>query len=137
MEISFAILGNYNDDKIKQYVTTIFGIKNCDTVKKARKWLEQNHIDYIFHDVRSDGLSLSQIEQWISATGWETVLNRRGTTWRGLDSKTQEQVSADNVAQLLLDNPAMIKRPVLEQHGAITVGFKPDIYEALFNPDLN
>ena len=114
-------------------MTTIYGIKNCDTVKKARKWLDQNNIDHRFHDVRNDGLSLQQIKQWISATNWETVLNRRGTTWRSLDSEIQEQVSADNVAQLLLDNPAMIKRPVLDKDGVITVGFKPDIYQSLFN----
>lgn len=118
-------------------MTTIYGIKNCDTVKKARKWLDRNNIDHQFHDVRSDGLSLQLIEHWISATNWEIILNRRGTTWRGLSTKVQEQISADNVAQLLLDNPAMIKRPVLDQDGAIIVGFKPDIYQALFNPDLN
>lgn len=114
-------------------MTTIFGIKNCDTVKKARKWLDQNNIDHQFHDVRSDGLSLQQIEHWISETKWEIVLNRRGTTWRNLNPEAQKQVNADNVAQLLLDNPTMIKRPVLDQNGTITIGFKSDVYQSLFN----
>ncbi|MEZ5528518.1 MAG: ArsC family reductase [Porticoccaceae bacterium] len=111
----------------------LYGIKNCDTVKKARRWLDESQVAYRFHDVRADGLSLDMINQWIAAAGWEKVLNRAGTTWRKLAPEVQQQVNADNVAALLLEQPAMIKRPVLDQSGAITIGFKPDLYATRFN----
>jgi len=112
---------------------TLYGIKNCDTVKKARKWLDENNIAHQFHDVRADGLNQDMLKQWIDATSWETVLNKRGTTWRKLDPATQESVSAENVSELLLEHPAMIKRPVLDINGEITIGFKPDNYGKIFN----
>lgn len=113
--------------------TVLYGIKNCDTVKKARRWLDEHEIAYRFHDVRADGLDLSMIDSWIAAVGWQEVLNKAGTTWRKLDPEVQQQVSADNVATLLLEYPAMIKRPVLVTNGNITIGFKPDIYATCFN----
>ena len=112
---------------------TLFGIKNCDTVKKARHWLSDNDIEHGFHDVRADGLTLEQIEEWIAKTDWEIVLNRRGTTWRKLDPSTQETVTRSNIAELLLANPAMIKRPILDVNGVISVGFKPELYHSIFN----
>lgn len=112
---------------------TLYGIKNCDTVKKARKWLDENSITYRFHDVRSDGLDQGMLGHWIDAVGWETVLNKRGTTWRKLDPTIQENISANNVTELLLEHPAMIKRPVLDIKGAITIGFKADNYHEIFN----
>ena len=114
--------------------TILYGIKNCDTVKKARRWLDEQQVSYRFHDVRADGLDPQMIERWIAAAGWEKVLNKAGTTWRKLEPSAKEQVSADNVVDLLLEYPAMIKRPVLEHQGAITIGFKPDIYASRFNP---
>ena len=114
-------------------VTTLYGIKNCDTIKKARKWLTDNGIEYTFHDVRADGLDAVTIESWIEQTDWETVLNRRGTTWRKLDSSAQEATNRDTVTALLLEQPAMIKRPVLDVDGAITIGFKADQYQTIFN----
>ena len=114
-------------------MTTLYGIKNCDTIKKARKWLTDNGIDYIFHDVRADGIDAATIEKWIEQTDWGNVLNRRGTTWRKLDSNVQEATNRDNVTALLLEQPAMIKRPVLEIDGAITIGFKADQYQIIFN----
>lgn len=113
---------------------TLYGIKNCDTVKKARKWLDDNNITHRFHDVRADGLNQGMLGHWIDASGWETVLNKRGTTWRKLDPTIQENVSADNVSELLLEHPAMIKRPVLDVSGEITIGFKADSYAEIFNP---
>jgi Spx/MgsR family transcriptional regulator len=114
-------------------VITLYGIKNCDTVKKARKWLDENTISYQFHDLRADGLTSAMIEAWIKSVGWETVLNKRGTTWRKLDPNTQEQVTEKNVTELLLEHPAMIKRPVLDIDGNITIGFKADNYTMIFD----
>ncbi len=112
---------------------TLYGIKNCDTVKKARKWLDENNISHRFHDVRADGLDQDMLARWIEAAGWETVLNKRGTTWRKLDPSIQENISAENLSELLLGHPAMVKRPVLDMSGAITIGFKADSYAEIFN----
>ncbi|MAZ70940.1 ArsC family reductase [Porticoccus sp.] len=111
----------------------LYGIKNCDTVKKARHWLDEQQVSYRFHDVRTDGLDSQMIERWITTAGWEKVLNKVGTTWRKLDPAVKEHVSADNVVDLLMKYPTMIKRPVLDQNGTITVGFRPDQYTLLFN----
>lgn len=113
-------------------MTTLYGIKNCDTIKKARKWLSDNDIEYNFHDVRADGIDAATIENWIEQAGWETVLNRRGTTWRKLDSSVQESTDEDNVTNLLIEHPVMIKRPVLDADKSITIGFKTDTYESIF-----
>ena len=112
---------------------TVFGIKNCDTIKKARNWLTDQGIEYQFHDFRANGIDRDRIETWIQQTGWETVLNRRGTTWRKLDAAIQDTVNRDNVAALLAEHPAMIKRPVLDIDGDISIGFKPDLYQSIFN----
>jgi arsenate reductase len=114
-------------------VITLYGIKNCDTIKKARKWLTDNVIEYKFHDVRADGIDSQSIDNWIEQAGWETVLNRRGTTWRKLDASVQENTDRNNVTALLLEHPAMIKRPVLDVDGTITIGFKADNYQSIFN----
>ena len=114
-------------------MTTLFGIKNCDTVKNARRWLNDQEIEYYFHDVRADGLTLDQINRWIKSAGWEIVLNRRGTTWRKLDLSIQQSTTCDNVAALLLANPAMIKRPILDHNGIITIGFKSAHYQSIFS----
>ncbi len=111
---------------------TLYGIKNCDTIKKARNWLTDNGIEYKFHDVRADGIVAASIEQWIEQAGWETVLNRRGTTWRKLESSVQESTNRDNVSALLAEHPAMIKRPVLDIDGRITIGFKAENYQSIF-----
>lgn len=111
----------------------LYGIKNCDTVKKARYWLDEQQVSYRFHDVRTDGLDPQMIERWITAAGWEKVLNKVGTTWRKLDPAVKDQISADNVVDLLMKYPTMIKRPVLDQNGTITVGFRSDQYTLLFN----
>ena len=120
-------------DRIMNEIT-LYGIKNCDTVKKARKWLEENSIEHTFHDVRADGLDEKKLDHWLQTAGWETVLNKRGTTWRKLDADTQQQVNEHNVSELLLEHPAMIKRPVLDVDGNITIGFKADNYQEIFNP---
>ena len=112
-------------------MTTLYGIKNCDTIKKARKWLETNDIAYQFHDVRADAVTAADIERWINACGWETVLNKRGTTWRKLPETVQQATDESTVVALLLEHPAMIKRPVLDTGTARKVGFKDTEYAAL------
>lgn len=111
---------------------TIFGIKNCDTMKKARSWLETNGIDYSFHDYKVSGIDRSHLEAWCDAAGWGTVLNRAGTTFKKLDDGQKADLSRDKAIGLMLEQPSMIKRPVLEACDRITVGFKPEIYQTVF-----
>ena len=113
-------------------MTTLYGIKNCDTIRKARKWLEANDIDYRFHDVRSDGLDESRLSQWIETLGWETLLNKRGMSWRNLADKDKVDLDADKARDLLLAHPAMIKRPVLEHKGDLFCGFTETCYQQIF-----
>jgi len=113
-------------------MTVLYGIKNCDTVRKARKWLEAQNIEYTFHDVRSDGLDKKDLSAWVKAVGWEVLLNRRGTTWRQLPDADKEGINKSKAIQLMLAHPAMIKRPVLIHKKITHVGFKPAEYEALF-----
>ena len=110
----------------------IYGIKNCDSVKKAKKYLDASGIGYTFHDYRSDGIDASLVEGFIKALGWENVLNKRGTTWRQLDDKTKEATNEKNVVALLCEHPAMIKRPILKQNKTLTLGFSKDNYDKLF-----
>lgn len=113
-------------------MTTLYGIKNCDTVKKARKWLDAAGIDYRFHDFRADGLDREKLNAWIEAVGWEHLVNRRSTTWRQLPEAVKENINEKNVLDLLIEQPTLIKRPVLEKGGEIRVGFKEADYQALF-----
>ena len=113
-------------------MTTLYGIKNCDTVRKARKWLGAQNIDYQFHDVRSDGLDKKCLIAWVKELGWETLLNTRGTTWRKLSEQQRSNVDEKKAITLMLEQPAMIKRPVLEVGKKYYVGFKDSEYEALF-----
>lgn len=114
-------------------MTTLFGIKNCDTIKKAKKWLEEHGIDYHFHDYRQDGLTL----EWLTATeqklGWELLLNKRGTTFRQLDEDVKQNVNKESALQLMLSHPAMIKRPVLIHNDNYFLGFKPQQYSEIFS----
>ena len=112
--------------------TTIYGIKNCDTMKKARTWLDQKGIAYGFHDYKSEGIDRAHLERWIDAAGWETVLNRAGTTFRKLDDGARADLDREKAISLMLEQPSMIKRPVLEAGDRITIGFKPELYEQHF-----
>ena len=103
---------------------TVYGIKNCDTCRKALKWLIAEGLAHRFHDVRKDGVSEDAIQGWIDAAGWETLLNKRGTTWRGLDDADKDGVNAANAAALMAAHPALIKRPVFETGGQVVIGFK-------------
>lgn len=107
---------------------TLYGIKNCDAVKKARKWLEENDISYQFHDFRVDGLTAELIEQWFQQVNWESLVNKRSTTWRGLDDAQKEGLNKANAVSLLLENPTLIKRPVFDNGIIILVGFSEESY---------
>ena len=107
---------------------TVHGIPNCDTVKKARAWLDDHGVAYRFHDFRKDGLAPEKVDRWIAAGGWEPLVNRKGTTWRQLDERLRADVAdAASARALMLAQPSVIKRPVIEwPAGAVTVGFDPD-----------
>jgi Spx/MgsR family transcriptional regulator len=110
---------------------TIYGIKNCDTMKKARAWLEKHGVDYAFHDYKTAGIARERLEQWCKKVGWETLLNRAGTTFRKLPESEKTHVDATKAIVLMLAQPSMIKRPVLDLGGGkILVGFAPDTYSA-------
>ena len=110
---------------------TVYGLKNCDSCRKARKWLDAEGIEHTFKDVRADGLSGETIGGWIAAVGWEILLNRRGTTWRGLADGDKHAVDANKAASLMSEHPALIKRPVFEVAGTVLVGFTGDVQAAL------
>jgi len=111
---------------------TIYGIKNCDTMKKARAWLAEHAVEAEFHDYKASGIDRAHLERWCSEAGWETVLNRAGTTFRKLDDADKQDLDQEKAIALMLAQPSMIKRPVLEAGDRIIVGFKPDRYEQFF-----
>ncbi len=109
---------------------TIYGIPNCDTVKKARTWLDQHQVPYAFHDFKKLGVSRQQLESWSASVGWTTLLNRKGTTWRKLTPERQAAIQTESDALDLMEEQAsIIKRPVLELGGKILLGFDEKIYE--------
>jgi arsenate reductase len=112
---------------------TIYGIKNCDTMKKARAWLDKHGIAYAFHDYKTVGIERDRLEQWSKKVGWETLLNRAGITFRKLPDKDKNGIDAKKALALMLEQPSMIKRPVLDVGGGkLLVGFKPELYESQF-----
>jgi len=113
-------------------MTTLVGIKNCDSVKKARKWLEGHGVAYTFHDLREQGLERAELEQWLDAVGWETLLNRRSTSWKQLSEAERSDVERDKALALMLANPTLIKRPVLINGKTIRAGFKEAEYNTIF-----
>ena len=111
---------------------TIHGIKNCDTIKKARRWLQDNNIGYHFHDFRSDGVDETMLGRWLRQVDWPVLLNTRGTSWRKLPEEQRAGINKTKAIALMLDNPAIIKRPVLTVKHKVQVGFKAEDYAALF-----
>lgn len=107
----------------------VYGISNCDTVKKARRWLEQQQIEYRFHDFRKDGLEKSQLDEWCEQLGWQNVINRRSTSWRELDDETKQALNEAKAKQLMLDKPTLIKRPILNDGEQILNGFNEKAWE--------
>ena len=116
----------------KAKAVTIYGIKNCDTMKKARAWLDAHGVAYAFHDYKAAGVERSALEGWAREVGWETLLNRAGRTFRTLPEKDQAGVTEKKAIALMLAQPSMIKRPVLEVGGGLLVGFKPEQYAKAF-----
>ena len=111
---------------------TIYGIKNCDTMKKARAWLDAHKVAYAFHDYKAAGIERGKLEGWAKKAGWETLLNRAGTTFRKLPDKDKEGLTEKKAIALMLAHPSLIRRPVLELGGGkLLVGFKPEQYETL------
>jgi arsenate reductase (glutaredoxin) len=111
---------------------TIYGIKNCDTMKRARTWLDGHKVDYGFHDYKTAGIDRAVLEGWVKKVGWEVLLNRAGTTFKKLPDADKEGLTEKKAIALMLAQPSMIKRPVLEAKDKLTVGFKPDDYKTLF-----
>ena len=105
---------------------TLYGIPNCDTVKKARTWLGDHGVAYTFHDYKKAGADEASLRRWTSALGWETVLNRAGTTFRALPDADKADLDQDKAIALMLAQPSMIKRPIVEGDGVLVAGFKPD-----------
>ncbi|MFN7127382.1 MAG: ArsC family reductase [Allorhizobium sp.] len=111
---------------------TIYGIKNCDTMKKARTWLDEHSVNHDFHDYKAKGIDASTLDGWIGKVGWEVLLNKAGTTFKKLDEAQKENLDAAKAKALMLEQPSMIKRPALDVDGELTVGFKPEIYQQIF-----
>lgn len=112
-------------------MAVLYGIKNCDTVKKTRVWLDNNGIDYQFHDYRVDGLTLERLRHFAADLGWETMLNRSSTSWRQLSAEQQSDLTETKALQLMLEIPTLIKRPILDTGSKLLLGFKPDTYRCL------
>jgi arsenate reductase (glutaredoxin) len=113
---------------------TIYGIKNCDTMKKARAWLDSHGVPYGFHDYKTEGIAKDKLKRWSDELGWETLLNRAGTTFRKLPDADKEDLNERKALALMLAQPSMIKRPVLELGGKVLVGFKPETYAKEVTP---
>ena len=111
---------------------TLYGIKNCDTMKKARAWLDEHRVEYAFHDYKAAGIERRKLEGWTKEVGWETLLNRVGTTFRKLDDKDKEKLTETKAIKLMVEQPSLIKRPVIETEAELLVGFKPEQYQSLF-----
>jgi arsenate reductase len=111
---------------------TIYGIRNCDTMKKARDWLDAHKLAYAFHDYKTDGVDRGALEMWAKAVGWERLLNRAGATFKKLPENDRANITEKKAIALMLAQPSMIKRPVLDVGGALTVGFKPEEWAKLF-----
>ena len=112
---------------------TLYGIPNCDTVKKARTWLDQNAIPYQFHDFKKAGLNADTVREWLQRVDWETLVNRKGTTWRGLPDERKAAIQdPQSATALMLEAPSVIKRPVLVSEEQTVVGFSADLYQKIF-----
>lgn len=110
---------------------TIYGIKNCDTMKKAMKWLDTAGVEYHFHDYRKEGVPGERLRHWCDQLGWETVINRRGTTWRKLDQSLRDTMDTEGAIEQALANPSLIKRPILETDNTLQAGFNQEDWQAL------
>ncbi|MET1255162.1 Spx/MgsR family RNA polymerase-binding regulatory protein [Aliikangiella maris] len=115
----------------------VYGIKNCDTVKKALTWLTANQIEFEFHDFKKEIPNAELIQLWLELIGQETLINRRGTTWRNLNDSQKSLTDTDSLIDLIMQNTSLIKRPVLKYHGNWTVGFKAETWQTYFGKKQN
>lgn len=113
-------------------MTTVYGIKNCDTMKKALRWLDEAGVEYRFHDYKKEGVPADQLDHWLETLGWEQVINRRGTTWRKLDESVRDSMDNQSARAVILDNPSIVKRPLLDTGSELVLGFKADDYTTRF-----
>ena len=111
---------------------TLYGIPNCDTIKKARAWLNDHGVEFVFHDYRKQGLDKEQLQSMVAVLGWEAMLNRRGTTWRALPDPLKERIDLETAISVMLDNPAIIKRPILAKDEQLHLGFSAAQYQEIF-----
>jgi len=125
MGAAFFLSGDFS------MTATLHGIRNCDTMKKAWTWLDDHAVAYGFHDYKKQGIDLETLERWVKAVGWEVLLNRAGTTFKKLPDADKQGIDAAKAVDLMLSQPSMIKRPVLEIEGRLIIGFKPEIYGSL------
>lgn len=113
-------------------MTTLYGIPNCDKVKAARRWLDGANVPYTFHDLRVDGVAEKQLRAWLAELGWETLINRRSTSWKALPATTREAMNDSTALAAILEAPTLIKRPLLDHGGALSVGFSAEQYREIF-----
>ncbi|ATI03016.1 MULTISPECIES: ArsC family reductase [Cycloclasticus] len=111
----------------------MYGIKNCDTIKKAKKWLTDNGIEFTFHDYRQDGLNEALLSALEGRLGWQAMINKRGTTWRKLDDEVKSSIDREKAISIMLENPAIIKRPILDTGKTLELGFSADQYQQLLS----
>ena len=114
-------------------MTTLYGIRNCDTTRKARRWLDAHGVDYRFHDVREDGLSRETVARWLDELGWETLVNKRSTTWKGLDPAVKDNMNNSTALDIIVDQPTLFKRPLLDIGHERHCGFSAARYQEIFN----
>jgi len=111
---------------------TLYAIPNCDTVKKARTWLDANNIEYAFHNYKKQGIDKATLQQWVNELGWEVVINKKGMTWRKLDESIRDSMDAEKAIDIMLDNQSIIKRPLIIKNDKKILGFNQNDYEAFF-----
>jgi len=114
-------------------MTTVYGIPNCDTMKKARTWLAENGVEYEFHDYKKAGIDEATLRSWIQQVDWEVLLNRRGMMWRKVPQEVKDSIDESSAVALMLETPSIIKRPVLDTGKSLHVGFKPEQYQEIFS----
>ena len=122
--------------RIGGFMTVIYGIKNCDTMKKAMAWLNDNGVDYLFHDYKKDKVPANMIDKAINQFGWEVVINKRGTTWRTLDQEIKDTMDNKRALNIVIENPSIIKRPLLNYNEKIYLGFKENQYRHILKSSI-